>query len=57
MQSTAPHWTVILEEVTSDTLTDVGAVDGADKNVQSKSDTCLPILVNSKETFVYLIPE
>ena len=57
MQSTAPHWTVMLEEATSDTFTDVGAVDGADKNVQSKSDTYLPILLNSKETFVYLIPE
>ena len=30
MQSTAPHWTVMpLEEVTSDTLTEVGAADGA----------------------------
>ena len=29
MQSTAPHWTVMLEEVTADTLTEVGAADGA----------------------------
>ena len=29
MQSTAPHWTVMLENVTSDTLTKVGAADGA----------------------------
>ena len=29
MQSTAPHWIVILEEVTVDTLTEVGAADGA----------------------------
>ena len=29
MQSTAPHWTVMLEEVTEDTLTEVGAADGA----------------------------
>ena len=29
MQSTAPHWTVMLEEVTSGTLTEVGAADGA----------------------------
>ena len=29
MQSTAPHWTVMLEEITSDTLTEVGAADGA----------------------------
>ena len=30
MQSTAPHWTVMLEEVTADTLTEVGAADGAE---------------------------
>ena len=29
MQFTAPHWTVMLEEVTSDTLTEVEAADGA----------------------------
>ena len=29
MQSTAPHWTVMLEEVTPDSLTEVGAADGA----------------------------
>ena len=29
MQSTAPHWTVMLEEVTEDTLTFEGAADGA----------------------------
>ena len=29
MQSTAPHWTIMLEDVTSDTLTEVGAADGA----------------------------
>ena len=28
MQSTASHWTVMLDEVTSDTLTEVGAADG-----------------------------
>ena len=32
MQSTVPHWTVMLEEVTSDTLTEVGAADGATKH-------------------------
>ena len=32
MQSTAPRWTVMLEEVTSDTLTEVGAADGAGGN-------------------------
>ena len=30
MQSTSPHWTVMLEEVTVDTLTEVGAADGAE---------------------------
>ena len=30
MQSTAPHWTVMLEEVTPDSLTEVGAADGAE---------------------------
>ena len=29
MQATAPHWIVMVEEVTSDTLTEVGAADGA----------------------------
>ena len=29
MHGTAPHWTVMLEEVSSDTLTLVGAADGA----------------------------
>ena len=29
MQSRAPHWTMMLEDVTSDTLTEVGAADGA----------------------------
>ena len=29
IQSTGPHWTVMLEEVTSDTLTEVGAVNEA----------------------------
>ena len=29
MQSTDPHWRVILEEFTSVTLTEVGAADGA----------------------------
>ena len=29
IQSTGPHWTVMLEEVTSDTLTEVGGSDGA----------------------------
>ena len=29
MQSTAPHWTVMLDEVTSDVLTEVGGADGA----------------------------
>ena len=32
MQFTALHWTVMLEEVTSDTLTEVGAADGATKH-------------------------
>ena len=31
MQSTAPHWTVMLEDVTSDTLTEVGAAEGTEK--------------------------
>ena len=35
MQSTAPHWTVMLEEVSSDTLTEVGAADGAGGQKQS----------------------
>ena len=29
IQSTGPHWTVILEEVTLDTLTEEGGADGA----------------------------
>ena len=29
MQSTAPHWTVMLEEVTPDSIAEVGAADGA----------------------------
>ena len=29
IHGTAPHWTVMLEEVTSDILTEVGATDGA----------------------------
>ena len=29
MQLTVPHWTVMLEEVTPDSLTEVGAADGA----------------------------
>ena len=29
IHGTVPHWTVMLEEVTSDTLTDLGAADGA----------------------------
>ena len=29
IQSTGPHWTVMLEEVTSDTLTEEGGADGA----------------------------
>ena len=29
IQSTGPQWTVMLEEVTSDTLTEVGGADGA----------------------------
>ena len=29
MQSTAPHWTVILENVSSDIVTEVGEADGA----------------------------
>ena len=29
MQFTAPHLTVMVEEVTADTLTEVGAADGA----------------------------
>ena len=51
MQSTAPHWTVILEEVSSDTLTEVGAADGAGGTetlhllqmdmINTKSLTCL----------------
>ena len=28
-QSTGPHWTVMLESVTPDTLTEVGGADGA----------------------------
>ena len=29
MQSTAPHWTVMLEDESLDVLTEVGAADGA----------------------------
>ena len=29
MQSTVPHWTVMLENVSSDIVTDVGGADGA----------------------------
>ena len=29
MQSTGPHWTVMLEEVTSDVVIEVGGADGA----------------------------
>ena len=29
IHGTAPHWTVMLEKVTSDTLTELGAADGA----------------------------
>ena len=29
IQSTGPHWTVMLEEVISDTLTEEGGADGA----------------------------
>ena len=29
IQSTGPHWTVMLEKVTLDTLTEVGGADGA----------------------------
>ena len=32
MQSTGPHWRVKLEDVTSDTLTDVGGPEGAISN-------------------------
>ena len=32
MQSTAPHWTVMVEEVSTTVLTDVGAADGAEAN-------------------------
>ena len=35
IQSTGPHWTVILEEVTSDTFTEVGGADGAIKKYDS----------------------
>ena len=30
IQSTGPHWTVMLEEVTSDTLTEIGAANRAE---------------------------
>ena len=33
LQFTAPHWTVMLEEVTSDTLTEVGAANGAGRKI------------------------
>ena len=33
VQFTAPHWTVMLEEVTVDTLTEVGAADGAENSI------------------------
>ena len=29
MQSTTPHWTVMLEDASTDILTEVGAADGA----------------------------
>ena len=32
IQSTGPHWTEILEEVTSDVLTEVGGADGTGEN-------------------------
>ena len=50
MQSTAPHWTVMLEEVTADTLTEVGAADGAESenkqtNKQTESHNTLLIVI------------
>jgi len=36
MQSTAPHWTVMLEKVTSDVLTEVGGADGAGNRKRAK---------------------
>ena len=33
MQSSSPHRTVMLEEVTVDTLTEVGAADGAENSI------------------------
>ena len=30
IQSTGPHWTVMLEEVTLDTLTEIGAANRAE---------------------------
>ena len=46
MQSTAPHWTVMLEEVTADILTEVGALNGATckrfrKEVEVDNDTSM----------------
>jgi len=35
MQSTASHWTVMLEEVTSDVLMKVGGADGPTQNIDS----------------------
>ena len=34
IHGTVLHWTVMLEEVTSDTLTDLGSADGAGGIVQ-----------------------
>ena len=43
LHSTAPHWTVMLEEVMSDMLTEVGGPDGAGYNYNtcSKKTTIL----------------
>ena len=49
MQSTAPHWTVMLEEVTPDSLTEVGAADGAE-------NTCRFTDLLQLETSGYLSP-
>ena len=52
MQSTVPHWTVMLVEVTLDTVTQVGAVDGADKKARSKGVHINMNYVNLTETII-----
>ena len=51
IQSTGPHWTVILEVVTSETITEVGGADGA-------GDVNLIVAFQGKKTIISdLLPE